>query len=201
MSSRAARKPARNPSIVYRLAWLTLGILFAGVMAAIIVANRTVPKIASEAPAFNPLAVGDSAPQFSAATSKGPFSLASARRPVFLEVFATWCPHCQRETAVLNALYERFKSRVDFVAVSGSPFAHDRTSPESLGDVEMFAQYFGVRYPIAFDPSMAVANHYLQGGYPTIAIIGTNKRISFISTGEISLQKLTRELRRVLAAS
>jgi len=199
MSSRTARKSARNTSVVYRLAWLTLGVLFAGMMIAIIVANRVVPKIATEAPAFNPLAAGDSAPPFSVTTSHGPFSLASARRPVFLEVFATWCPHCQHETAVLNALYDRFKNRVDFVAVSGSPFAFDRTSPESLGDIELFMRYFSVRYPVAFDPTMAVANHYLQSGYPTIAIIGTNKRISFIGTGEISRQKLASKLRRVLA--
>ncbi|HTZ54301.1 MAG TPA: TlpA disulfide reductase family protein [Candidatus Acidoferrum sp.] len=200
MSARSARKPARSSAMVYRLAWITLGILFAGVMIAIIVANRIVPKSSFELPAFNPLAAGDSAPPFSVTTSGGPFSLASAHRPVFLEVFATWCPHCQHETAVLNTLYDRYKNRVDFVAVSGSTYAHDHASPESLGDIELFVQYFSVRYPVAFDPTLAVANHYLQGGYPTIAIIGTNDRIAYIGTGEIPLATLAHELGRVLAA-
>ncbi len=201
MSARSARRTARTSPLGYRLAWITLVVLFTGIMVAIVVANRLVPKTAVLAPAFTPLVAGDVAPSFSATTAQGPFSLAAARRPVLLEVFATWCPHCQHETAVLNTLYDRYKGQIDFIAVSGSPLANDRVSPESLDDVNLFVQYFGVRYPVAFNPTLAVANHYLQGGYPTIAIIGMNKRITFIGSGELPLQKLAGELRRVLRAS
>ena len=37
------------------------------------------------------------APQFEVATTAGYFDLSKTRKPVFLEIFATWCPHCQRE--------------------------------------------------------------------------------------------------------
>ncbi|HTX56900.1 MAG TPA: redoxin domain-containing protein [Candidatus Acidoferrales bacterium] len=197
MSTRSARKAARRSSATYRLAWLTTIVLFAGVMGAIIWANHAVPKIATQAPPFNTLSVGDAAPPFSVTTAQGQFTLASARRPVFLEVFATWCPHCQHETAVINALYEQYKNRIDFIAVSGSPYAHDRASPESLTDVLGFIQYFHVRYPVAFDPTLKVADNYLQGGYPTIAIIGSNKRVAFIGTGELARKQLAAEIRRV----
>lgn len=169
----------------------------AGVVA-IGIANHSVPQIATEAPPLSPTAKGDQAPDFSIATTKGAFRLADARRPVLVEVFATWCPHCQRETATLNSLFLKYRNRVDFVAVSGSPYARDRVSPESLTDVLTFAQYFGVRYPIAYDPTLTVAKGYLQDGFPTIAIVGSDKKIVYIGRGEIAESTLNGAIQRGL---
>jgi cytochrome c biogenesis protein CcmG, thiol:disulfide interchange protein DsbE len=178
--------------------WLGIAVVSIGAIVSIAVANRSVPSIAESAPPYNQLSVGDSAPVFSAATTQGTFSLDATHRPVFLEIFATWCPHCQRETAVLNKLYEKYEKRVDFVAVTGSPYAHDRTSPESMPDVLGFVQYFRVQYPVAFDGSLAIANKYLQGGYPTIAVIGPDKRIAYIGSGEIAAADLDSAIRHAL---
>ena len=40
-------------------------------------------------------------------SNAGPFDLASVSTPVLLEVFATWCPHCQREVPVVNCARRR----------------------------------------------------------------------------------------------
>jgi cytochrome c biogenesis protein CcmG, thiol:disulfide interchange protein DsbE len=197
VSARSARKPARHIPLHRIALWLTIGAVGIGILIAIAQANRSVPQIASDAPPISNISKGDLAPDFSAETTYGNFALASARRPVFLEVFATWCPHCQRETVVLNQLYEEYKNQVDFVAVTGSPYAADRTSPESEADVLSFARYFNVRYPVAFDGSLAVAKSYLQGGYPTIVLIGVNKRVSYIGSGEVSKAGLESQIRRV----
>jgi cytochrome c biogenesis protein CcmG, thiol:disulfide interchange protein DsbE len=196
MSSRSSRRSARSISFHTVALWLTIGIVTIGILVAIAVSNRVVPQSASEAIPYNPLAAGDPAPDFSAQTTQGTFALSSAARPVFLEVFATWCPHCQRETAVLNRLYEKYKDRFDFVAVTGSPLGSDRTSPESQADVLAFAKYFNVRYPMAFDASLNVAKNYLQGAYPTIVIIGTDRRVKFIGTGELSQSALDLQMHR-----
>jgi thiol-disulfide isomerase/thioredoxin len=177
--------------------WVTIAIIAIGIVVAIAISNRVVPQSASEAIPYSSLAAGDPAPEFSAETTQGPFALSGAGRPVFLEVFATWCPHCQRETAVLNRLYEKYKDRLDFVAVTGSPYGSDRTSPESQADVLAFARYFNVRYPVAFDASLDVAKSYLQGGYPTIVMIGTDKRVKFIGSGELSESVLESQIRRL----
>ncbi|MDQ2908256.1 MAG: redoxin domain-containing protein [Candidatus Eremiobacteraeota bacterium] len=87
----------------------TLGLIAVGVIVAIALANR-VPKSASTSPISAQLTVGQQAPEFTVSTTQGPFDLAQARgEPTLLEVFATWCPHCQRETTVLNGLYGAFK--------------------------------------------------------------------------------------------
>ncbi|HEV7179594.1 MAG TPA: redoxin domain-containing protein, partial [Candidatus Baltobacteraceae bacterium] len=69
---------------------------------------------ASQAPTVGTATMGQPAPQFTAATTSGPFDLSQVSQPVFLEVFATWCPHCQRETKVIDRLYNSYKSRVTF---------------------------------------------------------------------------------------
>lgn len=150
---------------------------------------------ASYAPVTSSLQVGSTAPEFRIASTSGLFDLNAQRRPVLLEIFASWCPHCQRETTVMNQLYAAFKSRIAFLAVPGSATAMDGISPESDGDLLAFIARFHVSYPVAvFDPELTVANQYLQGGYPTIAVIGTDKKILFINSGEIPYAALAAQL-------
>ncbi len=154
---------------------------------------------ASVAPVNAGATQGAKAPTFSTPTTQGPFDLATTDKPVFLEVFATWCPHCQRETSVINNLYGKYKKSVAFVAIPGSDTAMDHTSPESLLDVLNFQTKFSVAYPIAiYDPSLTIAKQYLKGGYPTIAIIDKSKTISYLNSGEIDFTELDRELGKVI---
>jgi cytochrome c biogenesis protein CcmG, thiol:disulfide interchange protein DsbE len=197
MPNRSSRRSARPVPVRTLAIWLTIGIVTIGILVAVGLTNRMVPQAATDATPNSSIANGDPAPEFSAETTQGNFALSSAGRPVFLEVFATWCPHCQRETVVLNRLYEKYKGRVDFVAVTGSPFGSDRATPESEADVLAFARYFNVQYPVAFDGSLDVAKSYLKGGYPTIVLIGTDKRVKFIGSGEVPEPVLDSKIRRL----
>jgi cytochrome c biogenesis protein CcmG/thiol:disulfide interchange protein DsbE len=156
-------------------------------------------KNASIAPIVATAQMGQRAPQFNVLTTHGAFNLNKATKPVFVEIFATWCPHCQRETSVINRLYDTYHSRVDFVAIPGSTTGMDETSPESQLDVLNFQLRFHVHYPIAaYDPTLSVAKLYLQGGYPTIAVINTKKTIAYLNAGEVPYRQLAAVLNRVL---
>ncbi|MBV8530825.1 MAG: TlpA family protein disulfide reductase, partial [Candidatus Eremiobacteraeota bacterium] len=124
---------------------------------------------ASQSPIVGKAQVGQPAPAFVVATTAGLFDLGKVEKPVFLEVFATWCPHCQREAAVVDRLYRKYRDKVEFVAVSGSLTAMDGTSTSSPLDVLNWKRRFNVQYPVAYDPLLNVANLYLQGGFPTFA--------------------------------
>jgi len=164
----------------------SLAVIAIGVLVAIGYANRSVPQSASTAPISAQLSIGQQAPEFAVSTTQGPFDLALARgKPTLLEVFATWCPHCQRETAVLDSLYDTYKNRVHIVAVSGSPSDITDQNPETQADVVAFATRFGVRYPVAFDPNLGVAKSYLQSGFPTLVLIGADGRVQSVASGEI----------------
>lgn len=156
-------------------------------------------QTASQSPVIGKAQVGQPAPNFQVATTAGYFDLSKADKPVFLEVFATWCPHCQREAAVIDRIYGAYRNRVDFVAVSGSDTAMDGTSTSSEEDVLEWAHRFHVAYPVAYDPVLEVANLYLQGGFPTIAIVGRDKKVAYLNSGELSYQELAAAVNKVLS--
>ena len=160
--------------------------------------NTAVPESASKAIGSSKLKVGDTAPEFTAQTNAGPFDLASVSTPVLLEVFATWCPHCQRETVVLNDIATKYQGKIAMVAVSGSATDSTSAGPESQADVNAFGATFKVRYPIAFDPELKVASLYLKTGFPTLVLIGANKKIAWVKDGEVTEAALDQAINGVI---
>jgi thiol-disulfide isomerase/thioredoxin len=179
--------------------YASLGILAVVLIVTVALMSR-VPKTASEAPITAAIAVGQTAPEFTASTTAGPFDLAqNGGKPTLLEVFATWCPHCQRETAVMNHLYDSYKNKVNIVAVEGSDRGIDNEVAASQADMMAFGSKFHVVYPIAFDPDLTVAKSYMQSGFPTIVLIGADKKILAIGGGEIAESALRSDLDAAIA--
>ncbi len=190
------RRAQRNRLFLY----VTLGLVVAIIIAVVAFYSR-VPQSATSAPTQSNIKVGQVAPEFSVATTDGPFDLKtaeSAGKPVLLEIFATWCPHCQREVTTMDALYKKYGSQIDFVGVSGSPTGMDGQSQSSQLDVVNFQKTFGVAYPIAYDPTLNVAAKYMLDGYPSLIIIDKSGKVSFLTSGEASDKTLTTELNKVL---
>jgi hypothetical protein len=100
---------------------------------------------------------------------------------------------------VLNKLYAAYGKRVAFIAIPGSDTGMDETTPETQFDVLNFQIRFAVKYPIAaFDPNLTVAKMYLKGGYPTIVIVGNDKKVTFAQSGERPYAELASALNSVL---
>jgi thiol-disulfide isomerase/thioredoxin len=186
--------------------FVSLALVAIAIVVAVALGSR-VPQSASVAPTQAQVSVGQVAPEFAASTTAGPFDLAkNGGKPTLLELFASWCPHCQRETAVLNTLYAKYQGKVNVVAVSASATGagfdgagEAGQAPESQADVVDFAQKFNVTYPIAFDPDLDVAKKYLQGGFPTIVVIGADDKVEAIRSGEIPLGDLSAALDAALS--
>jgi cytochrome c biogenesis protein CcmG/thiol:disulfide interchange protein DsbE len=197
--NRPARRPT-PPTDRRRIAVIASLIVLGAVIIVAVALGSRVPKTASTAPFSASLAVGQKAPEFAVSTTGGPFSLAAAGgKPTLLEVFATWCPHCQREVPVLNDLYVTYRDRVNVVAVAGSPYGMDQSAPESQADVVAFVDQFKVQYPVAFDPTLDVAHKYLGTGFPTVVLIGSDGTVLAMRDGEIPRADLAKALDATLA--
>ncbi len=196
--SRAAAQPPRrmNRNVII---YATIAVIAIGAIVAVALANR-VPMAAQTVNPNTALTVGNTAPEFTANTDAGTFDLASVTSPVFLEVFATWCPHCQHEVPIVDALAKKYAGKIAFVGVTGSPYGIDGSSPENQADVNAWVQKLNVTYPVAFDPNLTVANTYLQGGYPTLVLIGKDKKISMITSGEIPMATLETSITTLLSS-
>jgi thiol-disulfide isomerase/thioredoxin len=196
--SSAAQRPARpgNRNVII---YATLAVLAIGAIVAVALANR-VPKSAQTVNSSAGLTAGATAPDFTVNTDAGTFQLSTVTSPVFLEIFATWCPHCQHEVTVIDALAKQYTGKVAFVGVTGSPYGIDGSSPENQADVTTWVQKLGVSYPVAYDPDLKVANAYLQSGYPTLVVIGKNKKVAYIGSGEVPAPTLAKAINGVLSS-
>jgi len=182
MSRTAVKRPADRRKLIL---YATLAIVLIAIVVAVGLSSRNVvPQNATESPIQSNLKVGDKAPEFAVQTDAGPFDLDQTSGPVLLEVFATWCPHCQRETSVMNDIATKYQGKVAIVAVSGDAKDMNYTGPESQVDVNRFAQTFNVRYPVAFDRDLKVAHEYLRAGFPTLVLIDKNKQVAWETDGE-----------------
>ena len=184
------------------LTYITLAIVAIAAVVAVGLANRGAVSNASQTvnPDAKKLTVGSTAPTFNITSDAGPFDLANVSTPVFLEVFATWCPHCQHEVPVVDALAKAYAGKVAFIGISGSPYGVDGSSPENQADINAWVQKLGVTYPVAFDPDLAIANQYLQGGYPTIVMIDSHKVVRYVNSGELTPVELQAALNGLLSS-
>jgi cytochrome c biogenesis protein CcmG, thiol:disulfide interchange protein DsbE len=199
--SKAVTPPARGLNRK-TLIYVTIAVIVIAAIVAIGLANRGVVSNASQTvnPDAKKLTVGSVAPTFNITSDAGPFDLASVNTPVFLEVFATWCPHCQHEVPVVDALAKAYAGKVAFIGISGSPYGVDGSSPENQADIAAWVQKLGVTYPVAFDPDLQIANQYLQGGYPTIVMIDSHKIVRYVNSGELTPVELQKALNGILSS-
>ena len=125
---------------------------------------------------YEPVVVGTTAPDFQAEDLEGDLvSVADyAGRVVLLNVWATWCPPCLEEMPSMQRLYEEF-SQDDFeiLAVSvDAPFGELDRGGMPGGQVEAFAQRFGLTFPILRDPEGRIQRVYQTTGVPETFLIG-----------------------------
>lgn len=158
------------------------------------------PNAQPSAPA--PLRPGAKAPQFSVQTPLGPLGNDTfAGKPYMLEIFATWCPHCQRMTAVLRSLRAKIpESRLGMLSVTGSPYAASSTQgvpeAENQADVDAFDKQFNVTWLSVFDRDLKVAQTWGLDGFPQIFFVNAKGAIVFSGSGEMSEAKLLAAARK-----
>jgi cytochrome c biogenesis protein CcmG/thiol:disulfide interchange protein DsbE len=125
-----------------------------------------------------PVAIGESAPDFSLPSVSGSASgpggsvrLADYRgRVLVLNFWATWCPPCVEETPSLEAFSEKAKSLG--VVVLGASVDEDPTA------LVAFISKYHLTYPIARDPSRALATRYGTLQFPETYIIDRHGRLA-----------------------
>lgn len=149
-----------------------------------------------------PLKVGTKAPGFSVQTPQGLLTSDSyAGQPYMLEIFATWCPHCQRMTTVLRDIRKRFPlNKLGMVSVTGSMDAStstpDNLVPETQADVDYFDQQYKVTWPAAFDKDLTVAKTWGFAGFPGIYIVDAKGIIRYEHSGEVDEKTLVAEIQK-----
>jgi peroxiredoxin len=125
-----------------------------------------------------PVKMGDRAPGFTLPQlPSGKLSLSQFKgQVVVLNFWATWCPPCVMEAPSLEQFATQM--RPQGVTVIGVSMDED---PQALNK---FVRSYHVSYPVARDPSAALANRYGTYKLPETYIIDRNGRVAEKIIGE-----------------
>lgn len=100
-------------------------------------------------------------------------------KPVLVEFFATWCPHCQHSAPVLNELHQQFGDDVQFLAVNSG----DRPNEPSTS--EEYQREHHIEYPVLNRPSDETMDHYCIQGFPTFALVDKTGKVTWSQAGSL----------------
>lgn len=140
------------------------------------------------------LPAGTQAPDFTLPATDGKtYSLSQFKgKPVLLEFMAPWCPYCQRDSPILNQVYDVYASKgVEVLGVNatiyGRNYEDNDKSLITMDDQKWYADTFGVKYPLLFDEPATAGDGSLDTpertvygiqAYPSLYILDKNGKVA-----------------------
>jgi len=156
--------------------------------------NQGVTPDVSEVETVQDLILGGSrpaevAPGFRVPTlDGGSFSLedhfADSGAPVFLNLWASWCPPCRAEMPAIDAAASRHPE-VKFVGVAVQ---------DDFRAAAQFAEEIGVSYTIGFDENYEVNSLYPSAGLPVTFLIGADGTVLQALYGQLDEARIDSSL-------
>ena len=94
-------------------------------------------------------------------------------KPIFINIWATWCGPCRSEIPSINELYNTFKNDVEFMLISPD---------ESIEKLTEFAEKNDYKLPF-YNAISHTPKELQTNSYPTTFILDKNKNITHKLTG------------------
>ncbi len=138
---------------------------------------------AVSAAAENTEILGQPFPEFSAEDTDGnTFTLSEALKDheaVLVNIWATWCPPCRGEFPDLNEVYQEYKDRVAFIALSSEP-------DDTLPVIADFRKEMGLTIPMGREEGTGLTSYLNVTGIPTTVIVDRFGNAVFMQSGAFS---------------
>ena len=177
----------KDEAVKNRVIVLFLGLVAVG-LAVGVHAPDSVPLAAAK-----PAALRKPMPDFVLPTLSGQRWVLSQHRGhvVLLNFWATWCPPCQEETPSLVKIARDYQARgLDVAGVS--------MDTGGIGNVQAFADSYGVHYPILLPQPFSPMRDMIQS-YPTTILIDRQGRVANAFAGALDEATLRPQLARLLS--
>lgn len=119
-------------------------------------------------------------PDFTATDTEGnTFALSEALRDheaVLINLWASWCPPCEAEFPDLTEVYEEYKDRVAFIALSCEP-------EDTLEVIEDYRRSHGITFPMGRDEGQTLIMYTGSDGIPATVVVDRFGNAAFFRIG------------------
>lgn len=112
-------------------------------------------------------------------------------KPVVLDFTASWCPSCQAQGPIVNAVAQRFQDK-------GLVVVGIDTSEDDHAWADKWVQRKKFAFPIAFDDDNRIAHQYGVTALPTLVVISKEGKVVAVRHGVTSDADLETLVKRVL---
>ena len=113
-------------------------------------------------------------------------------RVVLVNIWATWCPPCVRETPRLVRIYDRYRDQGFVILGVNTTYQDDRAK------VAAFARDQRITYPVLLDTEGAVGQTYASRLMPTSFLIDRDGKIVSVRVGEVDEAQLDEQVAALL---
>lgn len=112
------------------------------------------------------------------------------RKPILVNLWASWCVPCRDEAPLLEAAWRQYKDRLLVLGVN----VQDTNPGDALG----FIQEFGLSFPSGIDTNGRVWIDYGGYGVPETFLIGKDGKVLYRHAGPLNPATLQELLGKVL---
>lgn len=137
--------------------------------------------------------VGLIPPDFSLTTFDGKrFKLSDYRgkKPVLINLWASWCGPCKREAPLLEKAYQKYNDQgIEFIAVAVQ---------DKLPDAKKFVETYNLSYPNGFDDTGRLHHAFKAFGVPETYILNKDGVVVFRKPGAVYEHMLMPAIEAVL---
>lgn len=119
---------------------------------------------------------------------------AKSHKPIVMNAWASWCPHCVDEMNDYQKLFEEYGDRVDFVMLNVND---TKGEPEAA---RAFIQEQGYTFPVYFDVDMNVSKALAITGIPVSAVLSGDGDLLLLRSGTINYQAMKGTIESLLSA-
>ncbi|MBP5200110.1 MAG: TlpA family protein disulfide reductase [Schwartzia sp.] len=113
----------------------------------------------------------------------------AGEKPVFLNFWASWCPHCVREMPAIEEMYKKYGDRLHFAAVSVD---------DEKGAAAAFVQQQGLTLPVYTGDLSKIGIEYNLDAIPRSVLVGKDGSIIADHSGAMSAAELEAFLAKAL---
>ena len=123
--------------------------------------------------------VGQQSPDFALELTDGSEAklseLLKDNEVVVLNIFASWCGPCKKEFPDMEATYQKYKDKMEIVAVSGDLVL------DEMSDMIKYKEEHGLSFMVGMKNDSI--DSFTVGGFPTTYIIDRNGKVVYGKTG------------------